>query len=157
MTVLKTQIQYLTSNKCTSLGTETHIHVVRLDVASLNSHGWARVPLSSFFLKFPSFFPTFPQTFLILSSLWPCEQVIRPPGKALVTSLLNSMFSPFQKKRQVCPIPCQVELSVPCIISVLSIICSDKVLYTRVNARLFFWYCLHNNNYQQTIAQRDNV
>ena len=30
-----------------------------------HSTGWARVPLSSFFLKFPSFFPYFPQTFLI--------------------------------------------------------------------------------------------
>ena len=27
--------------------------------------GWAKVPLSSFFLKFRSIFPTFPQTFLI--------------------------------------------------------------------------------------------
>ena len=49
----------------------------------LHSTQWARVSLSSFFLKFAFFFLIFPQTFSFLPSGW----AIRPPGKALTTPL----------------------------------------------------------------------
>ena len=57
-----------------------------------HSPGWARVPLSSFFLKFRSVFLIYPQSLLIFSSFWPSGWVPRLPGKALATPLLWSFY-----------------------------------------------------------------
>ena len=54
-----------------------------------HSRGWARVPLSSFFLKFWSIFVLF----LKLSSLfWLSGWASRPPGKALATPLIKYLI-----------------------------------------------------------------
>ena len=54
-----------------------------------HSPGWARVPLSSFFLKSRSIFP---QTLLIFFLILPLRVGECPPGKALAALLLGSML-----------------------------------------------------------------
>ena len=61
-----------------------------------HSSGWARVPLSTLFLKFWLIFLIFPQILVISSLFWPSGWASRPPGKALATALMKTSHdSPF--------------------------------------------------------------
>ena len=57
-----------------------------------SSPGWARVPLSSFSLKFGSIFLFFLKHNLFSSSFWPSGWVNRPLRKALATPLMCALL-----------------------------------------------------------------
>ena len=59
-----------------------------------NGPGWARFPLSSFFLKFWSFWFIFPQNFLIFFLILALRVGDLPTGKALATLLAGTLRQP---------------------------------------------------------------